>query len=402
MGIIGKTALKNLKRRSVRTLCMVFFAFMLSACLFCCSVLTDSMESSLQNTTDRLGADIIVVPEEYEGEMADSLFMGELCSFDFDKKWADTISQLEGVDQCTPQLYMASLAADCCSAATQMIVFDPQTDFIVTPWLEEAGLPLPGEGEMYIGALINPPEPDSIKFFGENYSVIGRLERTNTSYDTCVFMTADTAEQIRSSQGWADAFGEPEQSAHDLVSSLMIRVEEGSDAKAIARAINYSIEGAPVKAYTTNGIFSGVLRSVESMDGYTRVLMGVLLVLVVVALASVFTITINERTVEFGILSSLGVGAGRLSGIVLAEGLVIGLVGGFLGAVGAFAGLELFSTPIKVMLSIPRLDTSWQYLLPLAGTCIGLSVAVSLLSSLYSAWKVGRSRLDGLLKGEEL
>ena len=124
--------------------------------------------------------------------------------------------------------------------------------------------------------------------------------------------------------------------------------------------------------------------------------------LVVVALASVFTITINERTAEFGILSSLGVGAGRLSGIVLAEGLVIGLVGGFLGAVGAFAGLELFSTPIKVMLSIPRLDTSWQYLLPLAGTCIGLSVAVSLLSSLYSAWKVGRSRLDGLLKGEEL
>ena len=51
---------------------------------------------------------------------------------------------------------MASLAADCCSAATQMIVFDPETDFIIAPWLME-GFKLPGDGELYIGSLINRP-----------------------------------------------------------------------------------------------------------------------------------------------------------------------------------------------------------------------------------------------------
>ena len=399
--IVG-TALTNLRRRSLRSACMIFFAFMLSGCLFCCTVLADSLKGTLDNTIGRLGADIIVVPEEYEREMADSLFLGELCSFTFDRKWVSEIGKIEGIAECTPQLYMASLAADCCSAATQMIVFDPETDFIVTPWLMEEGFKLPGDGELYIGSLINPPEPDSIKFFGEDYRITGRLEKTGTSYDTCVFMTAGTAEQIRQSQGWEDAFGKPEKPASELVSSLMIRVEEGADAKAIARQINFSIDGAPVKAYTTNAILSGAIDSVESMSGYTSVLIWLMVILVTAALASVFTITMNERTKEFGILSCLGVSSEKLSGIVLTEGAVIGLTGGLLGAGLAFACIMIFEVPLKLALELPRISTSLSFLLSLGLKCLGLSLGVSLLSSLYSAFKVGRADLDGLIKGEEL
>ena len=70
----------------------------------------------------------------------------------------------------------------------------------------------------------------------------------------------------------------------------MIRVEEGADAKAIARQINFSIDGAPVKAYTTNAILSGAIDSVESMSGYTSVLIRLMVILVTAALASVFTV----------------------------------------------------------------------------------------------------------------
>ena len=55
-----------------------------------------------------------------------------------------------------------------------------------------------------------------------------------------------------------------------------------------------------------------------------------------------------------------------------------------------------------VKLQIPQLDTSLPYLLALGGICLALSVAVSLLTSLYSAWKISRTRLDNLIKGEEL
>lgn len=140
MGIIWKIALKNLKRRPVRTGCMIFFVFMLSASLFFSSMLVGSMEGTLQKTTDRMGADLIVVPKEFEKSMADSLFLGELCSFSFDRSWVDDIVSIEGIRDATPQLYLESLAADCCSAATQLIAFDPETVTSLRPGWEKDNL----------------------------------------------------------------------------------------------------------------------------------------------------------------------------------------------------------------------------------------------------------------------
>ena len=200
--ITEQMAVKNLRRRPVRTWCMIFFVFMLSAALFLSSVLVESMQGSLQKTVDRMGADVIVVPEEYERDMADSLFLGELCDFTFDSRWVDTVLSIEEIEQATPQLYMASLAASCCSAETQLIAIDPETDFIVTPWLEENDLPPLQEGQMYLGYNVAPAEPGKITFFNEDYEVLGKLEQTGTSYDTCVFMTWDTAQQIMNSDQW--------------------------------------------------------------------------------------------------------------------------------------------------------------------------------------------------------
>ena len=70
--IVQKMAVKNLTRRPVRSWSMIFFVFMLSFSLMLSTVLVDSMKDRLEKTTDRLGADIIVVPKEYERSMADS------------------------------------------------------------------------------------------------------------------------------------------------------------------------------------------------------------------------------------------------------------------------------------------------------------------------------------------
>ena len=400
--ITQKVALKNLARRPVRTWCMIFFVFILAATLFCSSVLTYSMEESVEKTTDRMGADIIVVPEEYEEDMADSLFLGELCDFTFDRKWTEQIGAIEGIESATPQLYMASLAATCCSSETQLIAYDPETDFIIKPWLEKDGLGELKTGEMYIGSSITPPDKDSIRFFNEQYKVAGQLEKTGTSYDTCVFMTVETAQQIMDSDGWKAIYGESGAAANELVSSYMIRVKDGADVKAIARKINYSMEEAPVSAYTTNGIFSGVTDSIKNMTTYSALLLALLLVLVVVALVLTYTITMNERTREFGLLASLGVDNVKLGRIILTEGTLIGLTGGILGAGLALIVLKIFAVPITVKLSIPRLDTDFLYMTRLGLACVLLSVVISILASFYSIWKVSHSEIDGLIKGEEL
>lgn len=395
-------ALKNLQQRPVRSLCMIFFVFMLSASLFLSTVLIDSMKSSLEKTTNRMGADVIVVPKEHEREMADSLFQGTISYFTFDKAWVEPISSLKGIKYASPQLYMKTLAADCCSAAVQLIAFDPESDFIIKSWLEDDGIQLPKRGEVIVGDKITPEESGHVRFFGEPYKVVGKLERTRTNYDTCVFMTYETAQEIMNSQIWQDTFGSTTD-AEQLVSCLMIRVEEGVEANDLATYIKFRLgSDCPVTAYTSNGLMSGAKKTVNSMDGYSSILISLISILVIAALLCIFTITINERTKEFGILASLGAGSPQLASIVLTEGVLIGLVGGLIGAVFAAVALLIFGSSVVVLLEIPKLNTELLYLLVLGAKCVGLSLLVSIAASLYSAWKVGRNHLDTLIKGEEI
>ena len=400
--VTANMALKNLQRRPVRSWCMIFFVFMLAASLFLSTVLTDSLSDSLEKTTNRMGADVIVVPKEYERDMADALFQGTISAFNFDMKWLDEISGVPGIAKASPQLYLKTLAADCCSTSVQLIAFEPETDFIITSWLADDGIALPKTGEVIVGSKITPEEDGNIIFFNQPYKVVGQLEETRSNYDACVFMTYETADSIVTSEIWKTTFGEAG-TAENLVSCLMIRAEEGVSKNDIATAINYRLsKDCPVRAFTMNGLLSGAMDTVNSMDNYSTILMALISILVIAALLCIFTITINERTKEFGILASLGATSNKLSGIVLSEGIFIGLAGGLIGVIFSIAALLIFGNTIVVLLDIPKLNSNLMYLLGLGLKCMALALVVSIGASLYSAWKVSRNNLDTLIKGEEM
>jgi len=395
-------ALKNLQRRPVRSWCMIFFVFMLAASLFLSTVLTDSLSDSLEKTTNRMGADVIVVPDEYEKDMADALFQGTISSFSFDKKWVEDIMTVKGIGKASPQLYLRTLDADCCSTSVQLIAFDPETDFIVTSWLKDDGIKLPEKGEVIVGSKVTPEEDGNIFFFGEPYKVVGQMEATRSNYDACVFMTYETANEIINSDVWVQTYGQGGD-ANTMVSCLMIRTDGTVAKNDVSAAINYRLDKeCPVHAYTMNGLLSGAMETVNSMDNYSSILMILISILVIAALVCIFTITINERTKEFGILASLGANSNKLAALVLSEGSMIGLTGGLIGVIFSAVVLLIFGNTIVVSLEIPKLNNDFAYLLPIGLKCMLLALAVSLAASLYSAWKVSRNNLDTLIKGEEM
>lgn len=61
MVLIG---LRNLSRQAVRTGVMMTFSFVLAASMLINDTLQTSMESSVEQTVSRMGADVIVVPKE--------------------------------------------------------------------------------------------------------------------------------------------------------------------------------------------------------------------------------------------------------------------------------------------------------------------------------------------------
>ena len=107
-------AVRNLRHRRVRTMFLAALVLILSAALFTSRVLTESMKTCIDKTVDRIGADVIVAPGEYESDLSDSLFSGGLCSFYFEKSLVDQVKKTDGIDKISPQLYIASLDAACC------------------------------------------------------------------------------------------------------------------------------------------------------------------------------------------------------------------------------------------------------------------------------------------------
>lgn len=180
--------------------------------------------------------------------------------------------------------------------------------------------------------------------------MVGHLERSGTNYDTCVFMTYETAQEIMSSEKWYETFRERPDSSQ-LVSSLMIRAEEGTDVKALARTINFRLaEDSPLAAYTTNAIMSEAIQSTQSMGSYSAILVALIAVLVVVALLCIFTITINERTKEFGILACLGADSGQACRYGIDRRCADRIAGRIFGAAVGTTALLIFKNTLMTVL----------------------------------------------------
>lgn len=130
-------AWKNVKSRVYRSGVMIFFIFALAATLFTCMVMITSMESGIESTSKRLGSDIVVVPARYYSSIENALFTGEPCTVYFDKAWEKRLEEVEGVETTSSQLFLATLGAECCDSLAQLIAFDEEDDFVISPWIKE-------------------------------------------------------------------------------------------------------------------------------------------------------------------------------------------------------------------------------------------------------------------------
>lgn len=381
--------LTNLHRQGIRTFVMIIFSFVLSASLLTSGILKESMHESVDKTINRMGADIVVVPKEYASSYSDSLFEGQLCSFYFDKSLCDKVKQIDGIEKMTPQLYIASLAEDCCSDETQLIAFDPETDFIIQPWLKEIGIDRLEEDEVILGSGMAGNLGMAYQFFNELMTIAGKLEHTGTGYDKCAFINFDTAGKLMNKQQVKE--GElGGQDSQSVISSIMIRVKDGENPDAVASRINTELDGTSVAAYTADGIVSSVADSVKSFASFTTVLNDIVLFLAVLAIVCIFTITIVQRKNEFGVLITLGASKGKLMGILLTEGLSVSLSGGVLGMLGAGGVILAFQDVIIARLEIPELVSSVSFYVQTAGVCLGLSMIAGLLASICAIVMITR------------
>lgn len=394
----SKIAMRNLQRYKVRTSVMVIFTMLIVGMTFTSSILLKSMKSSIDNTINRVGADIIVVPSQYEDDLKDSLFLGEPCSFYFDKSYMDNIDKIDGIKSISPQLYITSLASDCCSSEVQIIAYDPSTDFIIKPWADEINTKTLDDDCILIGASIEGNIGDTITFFNKDFTIAGKLSKTDTSYDESAFINFDAAKELL-----ADDILNQITNIKDfdeVVSSLMIRTYDDANIKEISRTINYSLENSPIKSYTMNGMFQNISDKMNDLQLYSNMMIILLILVSIIALICIFTITINERKHEFGVLASLGAKKSHIINIIIFEAGTIGLIGGLLGTISSTILLYLFKNIIFQKLGILYFYYDSLYILKIGILCIITGLIITLLSASYTVISVSKTDLINMIKEE--
>lgn len=396
---VSGLAIKNLLHRSVRTIFLAALILILSATLFASKILTGSMQNCIRKTVDRIGADVIVAPSEYESELSDSLFSGGLCSFYFEKDLVDQVKNIDGIEKISPQLYIASLDASCCSVPVQIVAFEPESDFIVQPWLADSDIGKLKKGQVVVGSKITSQKGDKISFFGQQYEVAEKLEETGTSYDNCAFMAFETAYTLFVSfqMKYVTNLTEPE----NYVSILTIRTEKNVTPKEVADQINTKMRGSGLRAYTAKAMSGKVSDTLEQMQAYSRLMFFLLFLMAVLALICIFNITVNERLNEFGVLLSIGARKSQIFQMLLLEAFFIGVIGGSCGVVIAGGGITLFSDVIMEKMNLSCLDINVSQGVIYAFQCLGLAVGISLLATLYAAIRINRMETYKLIREVE-
>lgn len=392
-------AIQNIRYNALKSFLMLSFIMLQAFTLFASNIMIDSMKFNINNITSRIGADVIIVPDKFTQELRDSLFMGEPCTIYFEKSWIKKIQSVDSVYETTPQLYLSTMAATCCDAPVQLIAFEPNSDFMVKPWLKTPQKEDLKKDKVYAGYNIAGDIGDTIKFYNKNFIISEKLEKTGMGYDNSVFMTFETAKEfINSKEASSNLHLE---NMDNLISMIMVNARADISPKKLATDINFQYPKENIGVYTGNSLFSSISENITTLESYSILLMSLIYIVTTLALIVIFSMTINERKKEFGILLSVGASKKQIYSIINFEAIIISVLGAILGIVICFIFLLIFKTPIQNMLHIPYLDFSITKLLEISIKAILIALSTGVLSSLFSSFMISRKEPYLLIKENE-
>jgi putative ABC transport system permease protein len=329
-------ALRNLRRRPTRTVILVAAIALLVSVLVFALTFVRRVESSIRTASDRLGADLIVVPTGSRGAAEDVLLDNAVKTFYMDRSIAERVRAVKGVARVTAQTYLATIAGGCCDVPETIVVaFDQESDFVVAPWLpQKLGKKLE-QGEAVVGSesafniQVGLTQVDG-RLFGKVFHVLGVLEKTGTGLDTAIFVDEkNVGELLRSGTA---------RPPPGSVSIVFAKVEEGVVPAAVARTVEDTIIEADAVARRDVGqTMRRAFGDVSRVFLVTFVLASVLAACLAWA---VFSGVANERIREVGLMRAIGAKESHVVKLFLLEVVLVGALGSLVGVL-AGTGLSL-------------------------------------------------------------
>lgn len=380
--------LENLKRKPLRTAALLVAAACLSAIFFGGSLISMNLAQGLNSMRARMGADIMVIPNGTHTKAEALLTNGGSSTFYFTNNIEDLVRRSPGVQKASAQTYISSLSAGCCAEKLQIIGFDPDSDFVIGPWIYSQHKKTLHKGEMIAGANVLVSYKNTVRLFGHQWPVVAQLAKTGTSIDNSVFVRRESVPQVVEYSTKVHHTAIPKEYAKKAISAVLVKVRKGYSAKQVAQNIKKTTGLSSIGIVFPGGITATTQANLGVFTRSLTFIIAACWIVGLLVLIVVFATSLNERKKEFASLRILGFTRKMLLGVATRESAILGFVGGVIGVASASLIIFPYSSLISSQLQLPYLEVTALPVIALMAVSIVLSLLSVVAASALTTWRI--------------
>ncbi|EIK82429.1 ABC transporter permease [Gardnerella sp. KA00603] len=385
---LKRLPLENLKRKPLRTAALLVAAACLSAIFFGGSLISMNLAQGLNSMRARMGADIMVIPNGTHTKAEALLTNGGSSTFYFTNNIEDLVRRSPGVQKASAQTYISSLSAGCCAEKLQIIGFDPDSDFVIGPWIYSQHKKTLHKGEMIAGANVLVSYKNTVRLFGHQWPVVAQLAKTGTSIDNSVFVRRESVPQVVEYSTKVHHTAIPKEYAEKAISAVLVKVRKGYSAKQVAQNIKKTTGLSSIGIVFPGGITATTQANLGVFTRSLTFIIAACWIVGLLVLIVVFATSLNERKKEFASLRILGFTRKMLLGVATRESAILGFVGGVIGVASASLIIFPYSSLISSQLQLPYLEVTALPVIALMAVSIVLSLLSVVAASALTTWRI--------------
>jgi putative ABC transport system permease protein len=181
-----------------------------------------------------------------------------------------------------------------------------------------------------------------------------------------------------------------------IVTQFYVKVDDPARMDEVAAAIDdeFAVEQEPTATRSEKAFVAHAAGDLVELMKFTRHLGWGCLFAVLALVGNAIVLSVQDRVKEHAILQTLGFKGGLIGRLIIAEGILVGLLGGCVGTVGALGVLYWKQLSLSVDgLSIP---ISAETMLLVTG--LGISLALGVVAGLVPAWQASRHEIAGCFR----
>jgi putative ABC transport system permease protein len=176
-----------------------------------------------------------------------------------------------------------------------------------------------------------------------------------------------------------------------IVTQFHVVVDDPARLHEVAAAIDdlFAVEQEPTATRSEQAFVAHAAGDLIALIRFSRYLGWGCLFAVMGLVGNAIVLSVQDRVKEHAILQTLGFSGNLIGRLIVAEGILVGLAGGFIGTAGAMGILCWRQLSLSVDgLSVPILADG-----ALLATGLGVSLALGVVAGLVPAWQAGRREI---------